>query len=152
MSQKELFSNQVIEEILRERTNYYLSKQKNKDFWLLISPKFIQNKDFSTKIKLTNFYEQQLKIIKPFNDENEFYVSLITTNLDFIKWIKLRLGYFEDLDSNEILRKDLKSDGVCGLLSNNEQNILKHSPNYLHPDILISQYKNNLELYYQNLN
>jgi len=141
MSQKELFSNQVIEEILRERTNYYLSKQKNKDFWLLISPKFIQNKDFSTKIKLTNFYEQQLKIIKPFNDENEFYVSLITTNLDFIKWIKLRLGYFEDLDSNEILRKDLKSDGVCGLLSNNEQNILKHSPNYLHPDILISQYK-----------
>jgi len=152
MSQKELFSNQVIEEILRERTNYYLSKQKNKDFWLLISPKFIQNKDFKTKIKLTNFYEQQLKIIKPFNDENEFYVSLITTNLDFIKWIKLRLGYFEDLDSNEILRKDLKSDGVCGLLSNNEQNILKHSPNYLHPDILISQYKNNLELYYQNLN
>jgi hypothetical protein len=152
MSQKELFSNQVIEEILRERTNYYLSKQKNKDFWLLISPKFIQNKDFSTKIKLTNFYEQQLKIIKPFNDENEFYVSLITTNLDFIKWIKLRLGYFEDLDSNEILRKDLKSDGVCGLLNNNEQNILKHSPNYLHPDILISQYKNNLELYYQNLN
>ena len=152
MSQKELFSNQVIEEILRERTNYYLSKQKNKDFWLLISPKFIQNKDFKTKIKLTNFYDQQSKLINPFNDENEFYVSLITTNLDFIKWIKLRLGYFEDLDSNEILRKDLKSDGVCGILNNNKQNILKHSPNYLHPDILISQYKNNLELYYQNLN
>ena len=152
MSQKELFSNQVIEEILRERTNYYLSKNKNKDFWLLITPKFLTNPDIKNKIQNTNFYRQQITYIKPFSDANEFYVALITTNIEFIKWIKLRLGYFEDLDKNTELREDLKSDGVYGIIKETEKNVLTHSPNFLHPDILISQYKSNLELYYQNLN
>ena len=152
MSQKELFSNQVIEEILRERTNYYLSKNKNKDFWLLISPSFIKKEKLDLKIRESNFYNQQQIFIKPFKDNNEFYVSLISTDIEFIKWIKLRLGYFENLNSKDKLRKDLKSDGVCGILSIDTKDILKHSPNFLHPDILISQYKNTLELYYQNLN
>ena len=152
MSQKELFSNQVIEEILRERTNYYLSKNKNKDFWLLIAPKFLSSPNRKNKLQASNFYQQQLSLIKPFKDHNEFYVSLITTNLEFIKWIKLRLGYFENLDKSIKLRKDLKSDGVYGTINPTEKHIFSHSPNFLHPDILISQYRNNLELYYQNLN
>jgi len=152
MSQKELFSNQVIEEILRERTTYYLSKNKNKDFWLLISPNFIKSETIQLKLKKSNFYQQQNSYIKPFNDKNEFYVSLISTNLDFIKWIKLRLGYFENFDQNKKLRTDLKSDGIYGSFKINTKDILKHYPNYLHPDILITQYKNNLELYYQTQN
>ena len=35
MSQIDMLENQVLEEILRERANYYLSKNKNIDFWLL---------------------------------------------------------------------------------------------------------------------
>lgn len=35
MSQKDFLENQVIEEILRERANYYTSKDKIKDFWIL---------------------------------------------------------------------------------------------------------------------
>ena len=148
MSQKDFFSNQVIEEILRERTNSYLLKNKNKDFWLLISPNFIKSEKIQVKLKQSNFYQQQKCSIKPFKDKKEFYVSLISTNLNFIKWIKLRLGYFENLDKNKNLRTDLKSDGICGSFKINIKDILKHSPNYLHPDILISQYKNNLEIYY----
>ena len=152
MSQKDLFSNQVIEEILRERTNYYLSKNKNKDFWLLISPNFIKSEKIQIKLKQSNFYQQQKDYIKPFKNKKEFYVSLISTNLKFIKWIKLRLGYFENLDQNKNLCVALKSNGVYGSFKINTKDVLKHSPNYLHPDILISQYKNNLEIYYQNLN
>ena len=55
MSQKDFFENQVIEEILRERTNYYLAKNKIKDFWLLVSPDFVLSTDLIDKIKSTNF-------------------------------------------------------------------------------------------------
>jgi len=41
MSQIDMLENQVLEEILRERANYYFSKNKNIDFWLLISPNFL---------------------------------------------------------------------------------------------------------------
>ena len=51
MSQKDFFENQVIEEILRERTNYYLAKNKIKDFWLLVSPDFVLSTDLIDKIK-----------------------------------------------------------------------------------------------------
>ena len=41
MSQKSLLENQVVEEILRERANYYISKKKPLDFWITISPNFL---------------------------------------------------------------------------------------------------------------
>ena len=150
MSQKELLKNQVIEEILRERTNYYLSKNKTKDFWLLISPKFIEKSIIKEKIKLTNFYKQQIKSIAPFNDNREFYVALISTNIEFINWIKLRLGDFEDLDQKMVSTRSFRSDGIFGQLITNTENILEASPNYLHPEIYVNQYKDTLELYYQN--
>ena len=147
MSQKDFFENQVIEEILRERTNYYLNKNKIKDFWLLISPDFVLNTDLKTKLKTTNFYQQQKKIITNESSTFPFYVSLISTNLEFIKWIKLRLGYFEHLD--ESIDKNFKSDGVQGYLNPiNKNNILNCKPNLLHPDILTKQYNTSLSLYY----
>ena len=45
-SQKELLENQCIEEILREKNTYYLNQKIQRDFWLLISPKFIYNLTF----------------------------------------------------------------------------------------------------------
>jgi len=44
MTQKSLFANQVIEEILREKSNYYTAEVRQKDFWILTSPKFIFEK------------------------------------------------------------------------------------------------------------
>jgi hypothetical protein len=150
MSQKELLKNQVIEEILRERTNYYLSKNKPKDFWLLIGPKFIEKSPIKEKIQLTNFYKQQFDSIAPLKDNREFYAALISTNVEFINWIKLRLGDFEDLDQKILSTSSFRSDGVFGKLILNTENILESSPNYLHPDIYVDQYKDTLELYYQN--
>jgi hypothetical protein len=147
MSQKDFFENQVIEELLRERTNYYLTKNKIKDFWLLVSPDFVLSTDLIDKIKSTNFYSQQSQVIEDKSSNNPFYISLVSTNLEFIKWIKLRLGYFEGLDTD--IERSFKSDGIQGKLNIVEnKNILKCKPNLLHPDILTKQYKTSLSLYY----
>ena len=61
MSQKQMLKNEVLEEILRERTSYYFSKNKKIDFWILISPTFLNFFNFYEKIKKTNFYNQQEK-------------------------------------------------------------------------------------------
>ena len=44
--QKLFFENETIEELLRERANYYNSKGKFVDFWLLPSPEFVNDKNF----------------------------------------------------------------------------------------------------------
>jgi hypothetical protein len=41
MSQKDFLQNQVIEEILREKSSYYMVQNKVPDYWILISPKFL---------------------------------------------------------------------------------------------------------------
>ena len=55
MSQQDLFKNEVIEEIIRERTNSYFNQQKRNDFWILVSPNFVNSKNMSEKIKETNW-------------------------------------------------------------------------------------------------
>ena len=50
-SQKDFLENQVIEEIIRERSNYYISENKNPDFWVLNSPEFINDYEINKKIK-----------------------------------------------------------------------------------------------------
>ena len=60
------------------------------------------------------------------SSNNPFYISLVSTNLEFIKWIKLRLGYFEGLDTD--IERSFKSDGIQGKLNIVEnKNILKCS-------------------------
>ena len=115
MSQKDMIQNQVLEELLRERTNYYLSKNKKSDFWVSMSPSFIKQLKLDDKILKTNFYKQNKKSINSFTDYN-FYASLVSVDKDFINWIQLRLGYFENLDniSNVKDKSNYASDGVCG--------------------------------------
>ena len=60
----------------------------------------------------------------------------------FIKWIKLRIGFFEDL--NEPLeRKDLTSNGVYFSLNFSDsifkKSVLNHSFTAISPNILIEQ-------------
>ena len=158
MSQKSLLQNQVIEEILRERSTYYSITNKKTDFWLLISPNFVYDNSIIDKIRLSNFYKKNNSDIIP-NELNskknlEFFGSIISTDKDFIKWISLRIGYFEEIDQIPYLNSfNFVSDGIFGILeiNKNKENInspLFSNSNYLHPSILIDRYKKSLELYF----
>ena len=147
MSQKDMLKNQVLEEILRERANYYFSKNRSLDFWVTISPSFLENKNIFNKIKETNFYKQHKSEIQS-DSENEFYCALITLNKDFLNWIKLRLGYFENLDDLKLMDSNFASDGIFGTLDKNINSPLKNKENFLNPEILTNRYKKMLNLYY----
>jgi hypothetical protein len=163
MSQKDLLTNQVIEEILRERANSYFIRKKPIDFWLLISPSFVFTPSIFNKIKKTSFYNQQKSTISSSKTENrteknEFYAALVSTDKEFIKWIQLRLGYFENImcSIEEITNNQYVSDGVVGQFeigSNLEIfSPLEYHSSYLHPDIYLAKYKKGLEnLYLQQL-
>ena len=83
-------NEEPVEEILRERTNYYTNIGKDIDFW------FINNKAFI----VDNMMHHQ----KP----NISYTAIISLDKDFIQWLKLRLifvitGEFKSqLDYNNI--------------------------------------------------
>ena len=48
--QNDMFKSQTIEELLRERANYYIDKSRLCDFWILLNPFFIKEPFFG-KIK-----------------------------------------------------------------------------------------------------
>ena len=115
-SQKDFLKNTVIEEILRERTNYNCQQKKQRDFWILVSPSFLSNNELDKKIKTSNYFFNQFLE----NDEQNFkYIAIISYKLEFINWIKLRLGSFESLNSLNIENKDQKrfrSNGIFGII------------------------------------
>nr|WDA98858.1 hypothetical protein SCTW_076 [Sciadococcus taiwanensis] len=76
-SKKFLVTEEPTEEILRERTQYYLNNNKAIDFWIVDNPKFLQKKEF---------LEFASKIPKPLT-------VIISTDKRFIDWIKLRIVY-----------------------------------------------------------
>lgn len=76
-SQDFLLNEEPLEEVLRERVNYYKNIKKIIDFWVVMNPTFINAPEMS-KIK------QQLT--KP-------AVAIISENHVFINWLKLRLGF-----------------------------------------------------------
>ena len=154
MSQKQMLENEVLEEILRERATYYFSKKKCIDFWVTISPEFVKDLSLNEKIKNTNFYKQKESEIN-YNSIRNFYSVLISSDKEFIKWISLRLGYFENIADH--IKQDTKStyisDGIQGIVEGNANEKLWFSPlksnkNFLHPDILLKKYKKALEIYY----
>jgi len=151
MSQRDMIQSQVLEEILRERANYYFSKNKNLDFWLTISPSFIKDLGIDKKIVTTNFYSQHKSDISN-NQGVSFYGCLISLDKEFLNWIKLRLGYFEDISmQNSIpLNSNLVSDGVYGKLTllNNSMSPLKSNKNLLDPSIILSKYNKILNISY----
>lgn len=76
-SKKFLVNTEPVEEILRERTNYYKSISKDIDFWFIIDPKFISLSEFkNSKIKIPN---------TP--------AAIISLDQEFIQWLKLRIGF-----------------------------------------------------------
>jgi hypothetical protein len=76
-SQRFLLEEEPFEEVLRERTRDYQEKKKEIDFWLVKQPAFLESPDLAT-----------VKAKAP--QQN---VAVISTNSQFITWLKLRLEY-----------------------------------------------------------
>ena len=140
MSQKDMLENQVVEEVVRERANYYLTRNRDLDFWILPSPKFIDDLNLNEKIKSTNFYTQKFQ-----KNSVPYYSAFVSNDKDFIKWIELRIGYFEEINNN-IKNKNYVSDGIKGeFIYSLNINILEYSKNKIDPDILSKKYRTILQ-------
>ena len=152
MSQIDMLQNQVLEEILREKANYYFSKNKSIDFWITISPKFINESNLTEEIKVSNFYKQRCSEIVARNG-NDFYSALVSLDKDFINWIKLRLGYFENLKTlkTQNIGSNYISDGIYGEIESNSSSFLNHNKRFVHPYFYVSKYKKGLALYYKGI-
>ena len=72
-----LMKEEPIEEILRERTDYYNRINKDIDFWLVINPKFIN---------LNEFAQIKAQLIST-------PAAIISLDKQFIEWLKLRIGF-----------------------------------------------------------
>lgn len=76
-SQKFLLEEEPLEEVLKERTRNYQEKNQEIDFWLVKQPAFLEAPEFA---------EIKAKCPQP-------SVAIISTNSQFITWLKLRLEY-----------------------------------------------------------
>ncbi|MEA5533706.1 MgPME-cyclase complex family protein [Crocosphaera sp. XPORK-15E] len=76
-SQRFLLEEEPLEEVLRERIRDYEEKNKEIDFWLVKQPAFIEAAELA---------EVKAKCPQP-------SVAIISTNSQFIIWLKLRLEY-----------------------------------------------------------
>ena len=158
MSQKDLLQNQVIEEILREKSSYYAAQNKIPDYWILISPNFIKEKGLNLKLQKTRFFENQSSKIVFNSKENksaEFYASLVSLDQEFMNWVKLRLGYFEELETfeNQKSNRFYTSDGICGTYSFQEdsfeqKSFLSSDVNFIHPDIISQKLSDSIKSFY----
>lgn len=76
-SQKFLLEEEPFAEVLKERTRDYNEKNKEIDFWLVKQPAFIERPEMNS-----------VKAECP-----QPCVAVISTNSQFITWLKLRLEY-----------------------------------------------------------
>lgn len=139
MHQQDLFENEVLEEIMRERTNSYNLQKKKNNFWILTTPTFIRNAQFEEKLKKTNFYKTKVS-----NINNNFYSAIISPNKEFIVWLSLRLGYFEDIEViNQFELKNYTSNGIFGKLQTN----FSFNQNLISDKLLVKKYQKLIELF-----
>jgi Protein of unknown function (DUF2488) len=76
-SQRFLLEEEPLEEVLKERTRYYHEQEKEIDFWLVKQPAFLES--------------PQMSVIK--GKCPQPCAAIISTNQQFITWLKLRLEY-----------------------------------------------------------
>lgn len=75
-SKQFLITEEPLEEVLRERIQYYRKTEKRIDFWLLPTPNFLQSKNYKNILS---------KLPKD-------CLAIVSTNKIFITWLKLRLN------------------------------------------------------------
>ena len=76
-SQRFLIEEEPIAEVLKERTRHYHEQEKEIDFWLVKQPAFLESPEMA-----------QIKAKCP-----QPAAAIISTNSQFITWLKLRLEY-----------------------------------------------------------
>ena len=76
-SEKFLTIEEPLDEILKERMRNYKENNKEKDFWLLINPSFLQS---------SQFIDMTAKIPSP-------PAAVLSTDKKFITFLKLRLEF-----------------------------------------------------------
>ena len=76
-SQKFLLEEEPFQEVLEERYRYYKEHKKEIDFWLVKQPAFLE--------------APSLQAVKEKCPQPS--VAVISTNANFINWLKLRLEY-----------------------------------------------------------
>ncbi|MEH2249017.1 MgPME-cyclase complex family protein [Nostoc sp.] len=76
-SQRFLLQEEPIHEVIKERTRHYHEQEKQIDFWLVQQPAFLETPQFT---------DLKAKCPQP-------AVAIISTNPQFITWLKLRLEY-----------------------------------------------------------
>ncbi len=76
-SERFLIQEEPIAEVLKERTRYYHEQEKEIDFWLVKQPAFLEAPEMA---------EAKAKCPQP-------AAAIISTNPQFITWLKLRLEY-----------------------------------------------------------
>jgi hypothetical protein len=76
-SQRFLLEEEPFAEVLKERTRHYHEQEKEIDFWLVKQPAFLEAPEMKSI---------QEKCPQP-------AVAIISTNPQFITWLKLRLEY-----------------------------------------------------------
>ncbi|GAB1543397.1 DUF2488 family protein [Scytonema sp. NUACC21] len=76
-SERFLLQEEPMEEVLKERTRHYHEQEKEIDFWVVKQPAFLEAPQMA-KVKA--------KCPQP-------AVAIVSTNSQFITWLKLRLEY-----------------------------------------------------------
>ena len=76
-SQRFLLEEEPLEEVLKERTRNYHEKEKEIDFWLVKQPAFLEAPEMA-KVK---------------QECPQPSVAIISTDRQFITWLKLRLEF-----------------------------------------------------------
>jgi hypothetical protein len=76
-SERFLVQEEPIAEVLKERTRYYHEQEQEIDFWLVKQPAFLEAPEMA---------EIKSKCPQP-------AAAIISTNSQFITWLKLRLEY-----------------------------------------------------------
>jgi len=77
-SQRFLLEEEPLEEVLKERTRHYHEQEKEIDFWLVLQPAFLEAPEMA-----------EVKAQSP----QPAAAAIISTNPEFITWLKLRLEY-----------------------------------------------------------
>ncbi|MBW4639675.1 MAG: DUF2488 family protein [Gloeocapsa sp. UFS-A4-WI-NPMV-4B04] len=76
-SQRYLLEEEPTDEVLKERNRYYNEQEKEIDFWLVKQPAFLETPEMA---KMKSECPQPA-------------VAIVSTNPQFITWLKLRLEY-----------------------------------------------------------
>ena len=166
VAQLDLIENEVLEEVLRERINFYSSQNKQQDFWVLTFPNFLKDKTILQNVSNTIYGMQHRDSLFAFGSRYPFFSAVISTNKDFINWVNLRCGFFENIDptfpgnrrgTEENVLADIgdnifASNGLRGEITvdtSKSENINPLSSSYyLHPKLMLERFTKALKYSY----